>query len=77
MELINAPADYEGPYAVTNARVIFSSADDRWEVAGWVRNLTDRWYKVYGLDLSALGFEQSVYGPPRTYGATFTYHWGP
>ena len=77
MELINAPADYQGPYAVTNARIIFSSADDRWEVAGWVRNLADRWYKVYGLDLSALGFEQSVYGPPRTYGATFTYHWGP
>jgi iron complex outermembrane receptor protein len=77
MELINAPADYEGSYAVANARVTYSSADDRWEVTGWVRNLTDRWYKVYGLDLSALGFEQSVYGPPRTYGATFTYRWGP
>jgi iron complex outermembrane receptor protein len=77
MELINAPADYEGSYAVANARITYSNVDDHWEVAGWVRNLTDRWYKAYGLDLSALGFEQSVYGPPRTYGATFTYRWGP
>jgi iron complex outermembrane receptor protein len=77
MELVNAPADYEGSYAVTNARATFSSADGRWEVAGWVRNLSDRWYRVYGLDLSAIGFEQSVYGPPRTYGATVTYRWGP
>jgi iron complex outermembrane receptor protein len=75
--LLNAAADYERPYIVTNARITFSSGDDRWEVAGWVRNLADRWYRVYGVDASGLGLEGSVYGPPRTYGATFTYHWGP
>jgi iron complex outermembrane receptor protein len=77
LELVNAPADYEPSYVVSNARLTFSSADDRWEIAAWVRNLADRAYRVYGLDLSALGFEQSVYGPPRTFGATFTYRWGP
>jgi iron complex outermembrane recepter protein len=77
LELVNAPADYQPSYAVSNARLTYSTADDRWEVAAWVRNLADRAYRVYGLDLSALGFEQSVYGPPRTFGATFTYRWGP
>ncbi len=76
LELLNAAADFERPYIVTNARITFSSGDDRWEVAGWVRNLADRWYRVYGVDASGLGLEGSVYGPPRTYGATFTYHWG-
>ena len=73
--LLNAPADYERPYIVTNARITFSS--DRWEIAGWVRNLADRWYRIYGVDASGIGVEDSVYGPPRTYGATFTYKWGP
>lgn len=77
LELVNAPADYQSSYAVSNARLTYTTADDRWEVAAWVRNLADRAYRVYGLDLSALGFEQSVYGPPRTFGATFTYRWGP
>jgi len=46
-------------------------------VSGWVRNLADKYYRIYNLDLSGfLGFNQGVYGPPRTYGATFTYHWG-
>jgi iron complex outermembrane receptor protein len=76
MELLNAAADYERPYVVTNARITFYSGDGRWEVAGWIRNLADRWYRVYGADISAFGFETSVYGPPRTYGATVTYRWG-
>ena len=77
MELMNAPADYEAPHAISNARVTFSSGESRWEVTGWVRNLTDRRYRVYGLDLSSLGLEQGVYGSPRTGGVTFTYRWGP
>lgn len=77
MELINAPADHVGGYAVSNARVSYSSLDGHWEVASWVRNLADKWYPVYGLDLSSLGFEQYVYGAPRTYGATVTFKWGP
>jgi iron complex outermembrane receptor protein len=77
LELINAPADYEPAYVVTNARLRYSSNDGHWDVSTWVKNLADRWYRVYGLDLSSLGFEQSVYGPPRTFGATVTYHWGP
>jgi iron complex outermembrane recepter protein len=77
LELLNAPADHVGGYAVSNAHVSYSTTDGHWEVIGWVRNLADKWYPVYGVDLSAVGFEQRVDGPPRTYGATVTFRWGP
>lgn len=77
MELENAPADFEPAHVVANTRISYSTRGDRFEIAGWVRNLTDRWYRVYALDISSLGFMQNVYGPPRTYGATVTYRWSP
>jgi iron complex outermembrane receptor protein len=77
LELENAPADLEPAYIVANTRISYTTPDDRFEIAGWVRNFTDRWYRVYALDLSGLGFMQNVYGPPRTFGATFTYRWSP
>lgn len=78
MELENAPADYEGPYVVANTRVTYSGMDDRFEIAGWVKNFTNRWYRIYTVDTSAfLGAMQNVYGPPRTYGVTVTYRWLP
>ena len=77
MELENAPADFQPSYVVVNARVGYSTRDDRLEITGWVQNLTDRWYRIYVLDLSGLGFMQNVFGPPRTFGATVTYHWSP
>jgi len=76
MELENAPADLEPAYVVANARITYSTRDDRFEIAGWVRNLTDRWYRVYDVDTAGfLGSLQNVYGPPRTYGATVKYRW--
>ncbi len=77
MELINAPVDLQPSYAIANAHLGYGSTDGRWSVTGYVRNLADKYYRIYNLDLSGfLGFNQGVYGPPRTYGATFVYHWG-
>jgi iron complex outermembrane recepter protein len=77
LELVNAPVDLEPSYTVANARFGYASGDGRWDVSGYVRNLSDKHYRIYNLDLSGfLGINQSVYGPPRLYGATFTYHWG-
>jgi iron complex outermembrane receptor protein len=73
--MLNAPVDFEPARAVTNARFGYTNADGRWEAAAFVRNLTDRRYRVYNLDLSALGFNQSVYAPPRLWGVTLAYHW--
>ncbi len=77
LELINAEDDLEHPYIVANARVAYNSGNGHWEYAAWCKNLTDRWYRIYNLDLSGfLGIDQSVFGPPRTFGASVVYRWG-
>ena len=77
LELYNGPVDYEPGYAVMNSRVGWVSPNGRWEVDGFVRNLADRWYRIYNLDLSPLlGVNQGVYGAPRTYGAQVRFRWG-
>jgi iron complex outermembrane receptor protein len=77
LELINAEDDLEHSYIVTNARVAYTSGSGRWEYAAFCKNLTDRWYRVYNLDLSGfLGIDQSVFAPPRTFGASVLYRWG-
>ncbi|HVO00275.1 MAG TPA: TonB-dependent receptor [Steroidobacteraceae bacterium] len=76
MELVNAPVDYQKGYALSNARFGYTSGSGDWDAHAYVRNLSDERYKVYNLDLSVLGFNQGVYGTPRTYGIEFAYHWG-
>jgi iron complex outermembrane receptor protein len=77
LELINAEDDLEHSYIVTNARIAYTSGSGRWEYAAFAKNLADRWYRVYNLDLSGfLGIDQSVFAPPRTFGASVLYRWG-
>ena len=37
------------------------------------KNITDEEYRIYNLDLGALG-ATSFYAPPRWFGATFSYN---
>ena len=76
LELVNAPVDRQSAYALSNASFAYASEDGHWDASLWVKNLADKYYRIYNLDLSALGFNQGVYAPPRTYGATVTFHWG-
>jgi len=77
LELINAQDDLQDSYMVTNARVAYTTGDGRWEYSAYCKNCSDTWYRVYNLDLSGfLGIDQSVYGPPRTFGASVAYRWG-
>ena len=77
LELINAPVDLQPAYAVANGRGSYTSGSGAWEAAVYVRNLTNKIYRVYNLDLSGpLGSNQGVYATPRTFGADFSYHWG-
>jgi len=49
----------------------------RWDVFAYCKNCFNTLYRIYNLDLSGfLGINQSVYGPPRLYGASVAYHWG-
>jgi len=76
-ELINALVDREPAHIVTNARLGYTSLQGDWDVTFGVRNLTDRRYRVYNLDLSAtLGSDQSVYAPPRLWNVTVAYRFG-
>jgi iron complex outermembrane receptor protein len=77
LELINAEDDLQPSYVVMNARAAFTSGDGRWEYSIYCKNCADRWYRIYNLDLSGfIGIDQSVYGPPRTFGASVAYRWG-
>jgi iron complex outermembrane receptor protein len=59
---------FQDKYAVVNASVSFTSADKRWQLTGWVKNLTNKDYLLYNLDLGLVGFVEQVYAPPRQFG---------
>ncbi|MCW8846641.1 MAG: TonB-dependent receptor [Gammaproteobacteria bacterium] len=69
---INAPGTKQDAVALFNARVSWLSSSD-WEVAAFVRNLTDEVPLNYAFDLSGqLGYVQQSYHAPRTYGVSLT-----
>jgi iron complex outermembrane receptor protein len=57
-----------------NARVAYRTPDQRIELAGWVRNLTNEAYVVDAFDVS-LSFSSLLYviGTPRFYGVSISY----
>ena len=74
-DAFNNPLLSEDDYWIWNARVAWTSADDKWEVAAFGRNLGDEEYMVYAFDLSFFGFNEEMIGTPRFFGvdATFRY----
>jgi iron complex outermembrane receptor protein len=57
----------EGKYWVVNGRL--SYATDSWTLSGWVKNLTDKTYYPFGINLETLfGSGYRVRSQPRTYG---------
>jgi len=62
-------------YVLLNARLGFTGGDGAWEIAGWVRNLTDKFYITSAADLlGGFGFDYTHRGAPRTYGVEASYH---
>jgi iron complex outermembrane recepter protein len=77
LELINAPVDVQPSYRLTNAHLGYTDPSGRWDVTAYCKNCFNTLYRIYNLDLSGfLGINQSVYGPPRLFGASVAYHWG-
>jgi iron complex outermembrane receptor protein len=70
---INNPLLSEDSYWLQNARIAWTSVDERWEAAVWGRNLNDEEYMVYGFDLSFFGFHEEMLGTPRMFGVELTY----
>ena len=72
-DALNNPLLSEDSYWLWNARVAWTSADERWELAGYGRNLGDEEYMVYAFDLSFFGFNEEMIGTPRFLGFDVTY----
>jgi outer membrane receptor protein involved in Fe transport len=80
-------ADQPG-YGLINADLAFTTSDKAWRLSIDGKNLTNKYYRVAGYDfgppplaapptytftggVSEIGY----YGPPRTFGATLSYHY--
>lgn len=72
----NLPQARLAALTLVNAQLGLVSADGRYELMLWLKNALDKEYQVYSNDkmTSEMGFSTAVYGPPRTYGVSFTYN---
>lgn len=73
---INSPFEKEDGYGLLNAFMRYTSADGRWELNLWGRNLTDETYIAWAQDLIAIGDSHTSvwFGRPREYGATLRFN---
>lgn len=68
-EVLNVPRLRQGGYALLAGHIDWESADKRWTLSIWGKNLTDRQYFTSRVDLLAgFGFDYNHVGTPRTYG---------
>jgi len=67
----NMPSYWRG-----NARLKWVSADDHWEVTGYIENFSDTRNMNIGFELSTLcGCDEQSFGLPRMYGARVRYNY--
>jgi iron complex outermembrane recepter protein len=72
-EVPNNPRISQGPVTLFNARAGVSFADDRFELAGFIRNATDEDYLLdAGNTGGAFGIATFIPGEPRFYGVSLT-----
>ena len=72
--LTRADAVTENGYHVANARLSWSTADDKWELAVFAENITGEEYVVQSFDIAALlGWIEEYYGRPRWVGGSLSY----
>jgi iron complex outermembrane receptor protein len=71
-DVLNISLIEQEAYWVSNARISFNSADDRYSVSLWGRNLADEDYSTKSFDLSDFGYTISHIGSPRMFGVEAT-----
>lgn len=60
----------QGGYALANASLRYQS--ERFSASLWVKNLFDKSYNAYGLNIESFGFDFFTPGAPRTFGVEAT-----
>ena len=74
-DISNDPYTTQNDYWLENVRVAYQLPGRNWEVAAYVRNLSDQKYLLDAFDLiNPFGFVQGITGMPRTFGAEINYH---
>tara|TARA_B110000211_G_C14093461_1_gene561058 strand:- start:12333 stop:14696 length:2364 start_codon:yes stop_codon:yes gene_type:complete len=71
-DIHNSESIAQDAYALVNARITWTSVDDKYEVAIWGKNLTDEEYLTKAFDLSGFGGIMAHYGQTVSYGAELT-----
>jgi len=71
LELTNGPGTVQEAYNISNISVGYDT--ETWSVSLYAKNLFDKTYKAYSLDLGVLG-ATTYYAPKRTVGASFSYN---
>ena len=75
-DVTNVDVSRQGGYAVSNARVSWTTEDQNLELALWAKNIFEKEYQVYSFDFTGLaGFNQQFFGQPRWIGGSVKYHW--
>lgn len=72
-EASNTPLEIQKSYGMLDGRLAVRSADDRWEVAVWGMNLTDKLVKNHIVAFAPFSQQLNTYQPPRTYGVTVSF----
>ncbi|HEU4627969.1 MAG TPA: TonB-dependent receptor [Steroidobacteraceae bacterium] len=68
-DIKNQPVSRQAGYTLINGRVGFTTADGKYEVALWGKNLSNKQYDIYTFDFTgSFGFNQRMVGNPRWYG---------
>ncbi|MBJ2285280.1 TonB-dependent receptor [Pseudomonas sp. MF6755] len=63
----------QGGYTVSNAHLSYTTADEKYNITGFVNNLTDKHYQTHGLSLNRGSAPYwAAFGDPRTAGVTVT-----
>ena len=74
LEVTNGRSSLQPAYNVTNASISWKTADELFELTLWGKNVFDKAYRAYTLNLGVLG-TSSYYAAPATYGATVSLKW--
>ena len=77
--IFNDPATSIGDYIVGNTRLSWTSGDDRWGAALFVKNIADKEYITYISNNSGfppfIAHVQRFYARPRWVGGQITWRW--
>ncbi|MCF8475317.1 MAG: TonB-dependent receptor [Emcibacter sp.] len=60
----------QGSYTLLNGRITWDSADDAWQVAAYILNITDKKYFTSAESIPAFGIRNAVFGRPREWGVS-------